>query len=412
MGHVRYATSGKRESLQEDVQPFVDSYKDTKIAIGYNGNLVNANQLRKDVKEKFGGLSSTSDTELLSKKLLEGLKGGDLESAVELCMREIEGSFSVLGLDQDGRLFAFRDPGGIRPLCHGQSEDGGVYGVSSESVGLSINKLEYMGEVKPGELFISSDDGFERKQIEKGKKSFCSFEYAYFARPDSIFNGKPVYKIREEFGKNLARENPDITEKADIVVSIPQTADDSGYGLHIETGLPWERAMRKHRYITSRAFISSPKKRGDIINKKINVDWRAIRGKNIAIAEDSIVRGSTSRRVIKKMRDKGVGDIHLYITFPRIISPCFYGIDMATFRELIGASNTPEEIAEKIGVESVNYQSIDNFVKATGLKKDELCLGCITGNYPTPLAQETADKFKSKFEKGENASGRIYEKGR
>lgn len=413
IGHVRYATSGDKEKLWQDIQPFVDEHNGKKIAIAYNGNLVNNSQLREDLKRKFGGLSSTSDTELLCKKLLEGFQnGGDLPSAVEFCIEEVEGSFSVVGLDQDGRLFAFRDSYGIKPLCYGRDRDGGIYGVSSESVGLSINGLDLVGEVNPGELLIFSSDGFQQEQIvESDKRAFCSFEHDYFARPDSIFNGKPIYKVREEFGKNLAKENPDITEKADLIVSIPQTADDAAYGLHIETGLPWERAIRKHRYVTSRAFISSAEKRDEIIDKKINVDWGRIRGKNVAIAEDSIVRGTTSRTVVKKMKKAGVEDIHLYITFPRITSPCFYGIDMTSYEELIGSDRTPEEIAEEIGVESVNYQSIENFVKAMGLKREELCLGCVTGEYPTPKAQEMAEKSKIKFEKGEEkATARIYER--
>lgn len=411
IGHVRYATSGDKDKLREDIQPFFDEIEGKKVAIGYNGNLVNNTQLREELKEKFGNLSSTSDTELLCKKFLEGFEDGDIYRAVEHCMEDIEGSFSVVGIDEEGRLFAFRDPFGIKPLCYGYDDDREFYGVSSESVGLSINGLEHGGEVKPGELLIISDEGIERKTIVKNeKRAFCSFEYDYFARPDAVFNGRPVYKIREEFGRNLGRENPDITEKADVIVSIPQTADDAAYGLHMETGLPWERAVRKHRYVTSRAFISSSDERNKIIDKKINVDWGKIKGKNIAIAEDSIVRGTTSKRVVRKMKKAGVGDIHLYITFPRIISPCFYGIDMTTYDELIGSDHTPEEIAREIGVKSVNYQSIENFIKATGLDRHELCLGCITEDYPTPLAQKMAERFKAESESGENRPTRIYER--
>lgn len=411
IGHVRYATSGEKDKLWEDIQPYIDEHNGKKIAIGYNGNLVNNTQLREDLKEKFGSLSSTSDTELLCKKLLEGFKNGDLSDAVKYCMEEVEGSYSVVGVDEKGRLFAFRDPYGIKPLCYGSDEEGQKYGVSSESVGLSINGLEYENDVKPGELLTFSENGFQKEQVvESTKKAFCSFEYDYFARPDAIFHGQPVYKIREEFGRNLGRENPDITEKADVVVSIPQTADDAAYGLHMETGLPWERAVRKHRYVTSRAFISSSGERDRIIDKKLNVDWGRIRGKNVAIAEDSIVRGTTSRRVTRKMKKAGVGDIHLYITFPRIVAPCFYGIDMTTYDELIGSDHTPEEIADEIGVSSVNYQSVENFVDAIGLDKEELCLACVDEDYPTPQAQRIAEKVKAKFKKGESKSARVYER--
>lgn len=411
IGHVRYATSGGKDELWQDIQPFIEKKNGKKITIGYNGNLVNKGELKEELRKTCDELRTDCDTELLSKKFLEGIEEGDLFSGARRCMEDIEGAFSVVGLDDEGRFFAFRDPYGIRPLCYGEGEDGEIYAVSSESVGLSINGFKYIDDVKPGEMLVFSDDGIEKKRVMKSeKRAFCAFEYDYFARPDAVFRGTPVYKIREEFGRNLARENPDIPEKADMIVSIPQTANDIAYGLHEETGLPWERAVRKHRYVTSRAFISSSEKRGEIIDKKINVDWSQIKGKDIAIAEDSIVRGTTSSRVTRKMKKVGVGDIHLYLTFPRIISPCFYGIDMTTFEELIGSDHTPDEIADEIGVESVNYQSIEGFVEATGLDREELCLGCVTMNYPTENAQELAEKFKAKFEKGADESGRIYER--
>jgi amidophosphoribosyltransferase len=350
--------------------------------------------------------------ELISKKLLQGLKKGqDLSSSVETCMREIEGAFSVAGLTQDGELFAFRDPLGFRPLCYGRSEDGKIFAVSSESVGLNINNFRYESEVKPGELLVWSKNGFRREQLVKPeRRAFCSFEFAYFARPDSLLNGgnKPVYKIREAFGKNLGAEDKDITKKIDVVVSIPETGDDAAYGLHEQTGMPWERALRKHRYVTDRAFITTQKEREMIIMKKLNIG-EEIKWKRVAVTEDSIVRGDTSRRIIKKMREAGAREVHMYITFPRIISPCFYGIDMSTFGELIGAKHDSDEIAKIIGADSVHYQSIENFIKATGLKRDELCLGCLTCQYPTPLAQKLADEMKARFEKGEKEFGRIYE---
>jgi len=414
IGHVRYATSGRDDKswLMKDVQPFIAGDVNIRIGLAYNGNIVNVAQLRKELQLEFGNFSTSSDVELISKKLLQGLKKGqDLSSSVETCMRDIEGAFSVVGLNQNGELFAFRDPLGIRPLCYGRSEDGKIFAVSSESVGLNINNLRYESEVRPGELLVWSKNGFRREQLVKPeRRAFCSFEFAYFARPDSILNGgnKSVYKIREAFGKNLGAEDKDITKKIDVVISIPETGDDAAYGLHEQTGMPWERAIRKHRYVTDRAFITTQKEREMIIMKKLNVG-NEIRWKRVAVTEDSIVRGDTSRRTIKKMREAGAKEVHMYITFPRIVSPCFYGIDMSTFGELIGAKHDAAEIAKIIGADSVHYQSIENFIKATGLKRDELCLGCLTCQYPTPLAQKLADEMKVKFEKGEKESGRIYE---
>jgi amidophosphoribosyltransferase len=414
IGHVRYATSGKDDKswLMKDVQPFIAGDVNFKIGLSYNGNIVNVAQLRKELQLEFGDSSTSSDVELISRKLLQGLKKGqDLSSSVEACMREIEGAFSVVGLNQNGELFAFRDPLGIRPLCYGRSEDGKIFAVSSESVGLNINNLRYESEVKPGELLVWSKNGFRREQLVKPeRRAFCSFEFAYFARPDSVLNegNKSVYKIREAFGKNLGAEDKDITKKIDVVISIPETGDDAAYGLHEQTGIHWERALRKHRYVTDRAFITTQREREMIIIKKLNVG-NEIRWKRVAVTEDSIVRGDTSRRIIKKMREAGAKEVHMYITFPRIISPCFYGIDMSTFGELVGAKHDAAEIAKIIGADSLHYQSIENFIKATGLKRDELCLGCLTCQYPTPLAQKLADEMKARFEKGEKESGRIYE---
>jgi amidophosphoribosyltransferase len=414
IGHVRYATSGRDDKrwLMKDIQPFFARDENIRIGLAYNGNIVNVAQLRKELHLEFGNVSTSSDVELISKKLLKGLKEGlDLSSAVKTCMLEIEGAFSVVGLTQNGELFAFRDPLGVRPLCYGRSDNGKVFAVSSESVGLNINNFRYESEVKPGELLFWSKKGFKREQLVKPeRRAFCSFEFAYFARPDSVLNGgnKSVYKIREAFGKNLGIEDKDIKKKIDIIISIPETGDDAAYGLHEQTGISWERAIRKHRYVTDRAFITTQKERDMIITKKLNVG-EEIKWKRVAVTEDSIVRGDTSCRIIKKMREAGAREVHMYITFPRIISPCFYGIDMSTFGELIGAKHDADGIARIIGADTVQYQSIENFINATGMKRDELCLGCLTCQYPTPLAQKLADEMKVRFERGEKESGRIYE---
>jgi amidophosphoribosyltransferase len=412
VGHVRYATSGRstRYWLIRDMQPFLVG-REEKIALAFNGNLVNVKELREELKGEARGLSpSSSDIELLSRKLLKGMRNSDLVSAVEGCMRGIEGAFSVVGLTQRGEFFAFRDPLGIKPLCYGCSPDNQTFAVSSESAGLDINEFRYESEVQPGELLIWSGEGMRRERIVRGeRRAFCSFEFAYFARPDSVLDGgKPVYKVREEFGRNLAREDPDLPKRVDLIVSIPSTGDDAAYGMHEVTGIPWERAVRRHRYVVDRAFISSSEEREKIISRKINVT-ETLRGKRIAVVEDSIVRGDTSRRVIRKLRMAGVKEIHFYFTFPRILSPCFYGIDMATFGELIGSTHTEEEIAHLIGADSVHYQSLEGFVRATGMRREDLCLGCLTGQYPTPLAQRIADEMRRRFQAGEVERGRVYE---
>jgi len=413
IGSVRYTTSGgtDEESLKKGIQPVFAETEKVKVAVAFNGNIVNNTWLKKKIREKFPGFSYECDVELICRKLLiELMETHDLASSVTACMKEVEGAFSVTGITQNGELFTFKDPYGIRPLCCGHSENHKIYATSSETVGLDINGFEQGFEVEPGELVTLSEDGFVREQLVPCKKrALCSFEFAYFARPDSRLGNKYVYEVREEFGRNLGREYSEIVKNADMILSIPQTANDAAYGLHEETGIRWERATRRHRYVTERAFILLPQERQTTINRKINLLDRKLRGKTVIVVEDSIVRGDTTKVVIQKLRSKGAKKIHMFITFPRIISPCFYGIAMATYGELIGSTYEPQEIAEIIGADSVNYQSLNNFIKSTGLKKNELCLGCVTGEYPTPLAQRIADEMKEKFERGEKEIGRIYE---
>ncbi|RJS81752.1 amidophosphoribosyltransferase, partial [Candidatus Bathyarchaeota archaeon] len=351
------------------------------------------------------------DADLICHKLLiEFAKTKDLTSAVKKCMEEIEGAFSVVGITKNGEFFAFKDPKGIRPLCAGHGQDGKIFAFSSETVGLDINGFERNFEVEPGEIVMVSENGFERKKLMNEKhKAFCAFEFAYFARPDSRFNEKYVYEIREEFGRNLVKENQDVVKEADIILSLPETGDDSAMGAHEESGLRWERASRRHRYVTERAFILLNKERYATIDKKINILASKVKGKRIIITEDSVVRGDTTKVVIEKLRRMGAKKVHLFVTFPRIIGPCFYGIDMATYGQLIGSKHTPEEIAKIIGADSVRYQSIENFVKATGLSREQLCLACVTGEYPTPLAQKIADEMKKRFLEGYEETGRLYE---
>jgi len=413
IGNVRYTTSGKadKRSLIKGTQPFLVEKENKRVATSFNGNIVNNSRVKKEIREIFPKFSYECDAELVCRKLLiELLRNRDMPSAARACMKEIEGAFSVAGITQDGELFAFKDPYGIRPLCCGFSEDHQVYAVSSETVGLDINGFEFDFEVEPGELVTTSKDGFRREQLMRcERKAFCGFEFAYFSRPDSRLGNKYVYEVREEFGRNLGREHPEIAEKANIIMSIPETGDDAALGLHEETGLRWERASRRHRYVTERAFILLPEERHTTIDRKINILDHKIHGKNVIITEDSIVRGDTTRVVVEKLRQKGAKKVYLFITFPRIIGPCFYGIDMATYGELIGSRYGPERIAEIIGADAVCYQSVDDFIKATGFHENELCMGCVTGKYPTPTAQKMADEMKERFEKGFEETGRIYE---
>jgi amidophosphoribosyltransferase len=413
IANVRYTTSGKcdEKALIKGTQPVTASKNDFRLAVSFNGNVVNTFQLKKEIRKEFPHFSYECDSDLICYKLLiELMNGKDFTSAVETCMQEIEGAFSVAGITKDGKFFAFKDPNGIRPLCAGHSPDHSIYAFSSETVGLDINGLERDFEVEPGELVTVSKDGFRREKLVNGNpRAFCGFEFAYFARPDSRFDERYVYEVREEFGRNLVRENPDIVKDADIIISLPETGDDAALGAHEESGLRWERASRRHRYVTERAFILLNKERYSTIDRKINILASKVKGKRIIVTEDSVVRGDTTKVVIEKLRRMGAEKVYLFVTFPRIIGPCFYGIDMATYGQLIGSKHSAEEIATIIGADAVCYQSIENFVKATGFKRDQLCLACVTGKYPTPLAQRIADEMKKKFLEGYEEKGRLYE---
>jgi amidophosphoribosyltransferase len=417
IGNVRYCTSGNsdHDSLMKDIQPILLEHQSTKIAISYNGNVVNANDVRSLVTNRFGKVSMTADTELIGERLcMELTKGTSIAEAARSCIEDIEGAYSVVGVTEKGELFAFRDRCGIKPLCIGHSADGEVCAISSETVGLDINGLNHNIEtIQAGELVIVSKAGITREQVVTPRnRALCSFEFAYFARPDSILNDttRYVYEARTSLGRNLGKiaEQQGIAKRLDMVIPVPETAEDAAYGFHVETNVPLERAMRRHRYVTDRAFIALNRERSSILDRKMNVLGSKVKDKVVALVDDSIVRGDTTKSVIRKMRDEGAREVHVYITFPKIVSPCCYGIDMATFDELIGSKHSPEEIAELIGADSVTFQSVSDLVSGIGVPVDVLCLGCVTGKYPTQMAQKLVDIAHEHFSKGEQ-TGRVYE---
>ena len=230
-----------------------------------------------------------------------------------------------------------------------------------------------------------------------------------FPRPDSRFDGKYVYEIREDFGRNIVHEFPEVVKDSDIIMSVPETGDDPAMGVHEASGLRWERATRRHRYVTERAFILLSTERFSTIDKKINILGSKVYGKRVIITEDSIVRGDTTKIIIDKLRKAGAKKVYVFVTFPRIIGPCLYGIDMSSYGQLIGSNHNTEEIAKIIGADGVCYQSLEALVKATGQTEDQLCLACVTGKYPTPCAQKMADTAKKMFFEGREIKSRVYE---
>ncbi len=413
IGNVRYTTSGKCDdvSIIDGTQPVVASSDGIKVALSFNGNIVNTMPLKKEMNLNFSDFLYNCDSDIVCHKMLLGLKQGKtLEAAARIVMESLDGAFSVIGITGDGQFFAFKDQHGIKPLCAGHDPEGKTFAFSSETVSLDMNSFVRDFELKPGELVTVSENGFKRTQIiENPREAFCCFEYAYFSRPDSRFDGKYVYEIREDFGRNLVKEFPEIVKDSDIILSVPETGDDPAMGVHEESGLRWERASRRHRYVTERAFILLNNERYSTIDKKINILGSKVAGKRVIITEDSVVRGDTTKIIIEKLRKAGAKKVYLFVTFPRIIGPCFYGIDMSTYGQLIGSRNNPEEIAKIIGADAVCYQSLEGLIGATGQTENQLCLACVTGKYPTPCAQKMSDVMKKRFLEGYEEKNRIYE---
>ena len=411
---MRYTTSGKCDdvSIIDGTQPVTASSDGVTVALSFNGNIVNTLPLRKEMNQNFTDFIYNCDSDIVCHKMLLGLKQGKtLESAARTVMEGLDGAFSVTGITGDGEFFAFKDPHGIKPLCAGHDPNGATFAFSSETVSLDMNSFVRDFELKPGELVIASAEGFKRTQIiQKPREAFCAFEYAYFARPDSTFGDeKYVYEMREEFGRNIVREFPEIAKDGDIIMSVPETGDDSAMGVHEASGLRWERASRRHRYVTERAFILLNTERFSTIDKKINILGSKVAGKRVIITEDSIVRGDTTKVIIEKLRKAGAKKVYVFVTFPRIIGPCFYGIDMSTYGQLVGSRYDAEGIAKIIGADKVCYQSIEGLIRATGRTEDQLCMACINGKYPTPCAQKMADVMKKRFQEGFEEKNRIYE---
>jgi len=413
IGNVRYTTSGKCDdvSIIQGTQPVVASVDGIKLALSFNGNIVNTLPLKKEITENFSNFLYNCDSDIVCHKMLLALKNGkDLPLAAKEVMESLDGAFSVTGITGNGEFFAFKDPHGIKPLCAGHDPVGKTFAFSSETVSFDMNSLVRDFELEPGELVTVTEDGFKRNQLIKNpRKAFCAFEYAYFARPDSRFDGKYVYEIREDFGRNLVKEFPEVIKDGDIILSVPETGDDPAMGVHEASGLRWERASRRHRYVTERAFILLNMERYSTIDKKINILGSKVADKRVIVTEDSVVRGDTTKVIIEKLRKVGAKKVYLFVTFPRIIGPCFYGIDMSSYGQLVGAKHTPDEIAKIIQADRVCYQSLEGLIQATGQTENQLCLACITGKYPTPCAQKMADAMKKRFVEGYEEKGRIYE---
>lgn len=390
IGHVRYSTTGG--SKIENCQPLLVSFKSGTIAIAHNGNLVNSKGLRAELEKEGRIFLSDSDTEVIAHLLVKKLMHSELEDAVRELMKHLVGSYSLVIL-VDNTLVAVRDSLGVKPFCLGQIDNG--YMVASESAAIDILNGVFIRDVAPGEMLIFKDGTFESRQLVRSKNyAHCVFEYIYFARPDSVIDGELVYNVRMRIGQTLFSEYP---AKADIVSPVPDSGITAAIGFSKRSGIDYMEGLMKNRYIGRTFIMPGQDMRETAVRLKLNTIKPNIEGKNVVLVDDSIVRGTTSRRIIDLMRKSGAREVHMRVASPPIISPCYLGIDMATREELVAAHKAVKGVEAVINADSLGYISIEGLVNSIGIPKDDLCLGCLTGAYPVEIPGEQCARRQLKL---------------
>lgn len=403
VGHVRYGTTGGND--RSNAQPIVVNHIKGRMALAHNGNIVNCEQLRRELELEGSIFSSTSDTEVISYIITkERLKAPSIEQAVNQAMRRVKGAYSLV-IMSPSKLIAVRDAHGFRPLCYGKTEDG-RYVVASESCALDAVSAKFIRDIRPGEIVVFDQDGARSITDHCGEAdgSLCVFEYIYFARPDSIIDGCSVHNARMRAGAFLALEHP---VQADVVIGVPDSGLDAAVGYAKQAGIPYEIGFIKNKYI-GRTFIQpGQKSREDKVKIKLNPIADVVRGKRIVMIDDSIVRGTTSARIVKLLREEGAKEIHMRVSAPPFLNPCYYGTDIDSRENLIAASHSVEEIAKIIGVDSLGYLSVESVKQiAKGLHGTGYCTACFDGAYPTEIPETTS---KNRFESKISAQGKKQE---
>lgn len=377
LGHVRYATAGGR--TVENAQPMLNKFKLGSIALAHNGQLVNYEPLQEMLEETGSTFTSTSDTEIILKLIARNYKKG-LEKAVENAIQLIKGSFALCVMTENC-LIGARDPYGIRPLCLGQVENGWI--LASESCAIDAMNGTFVRDVKPGEIVIITEEGLKSIELqEQTSKQTCIFEYVYFARPDSVIDGIPVQLARLKMGEILAIENP---VEADVVIGVPDSGIGAALGYSATSGIPYAMGIVKNKYI-GRTFIApTQKERENMVFVKLNAIKSDLYGKRVIVIDDSIVRGTTSRRLVQILRKAGAKEVHFRVSSPPVRFPCYLGIDTPTKAELISSAHDVEQIRKEIGADSLSFITLDGMIEALRLCApvlDGFCKGCFSGIYP------------------------------
>jgi amidophosphoribosyltransferase len=408
IGHVRYSTVGQpateetasdETKIEAFAQPYFSDRLKGGVVLCHNGNLVNFPTLCTDLQSEGTCLTATCDAEVILKILVEELsRDPSIERAVHTCMRKFEGSYSVVAITGAGEVIGFRDPHGFRPLCFGENSDLLLF--ASESAALDVNGIHEVSDVKPGELVIlQKGEKPVRKQIvTQQAQAHCMFEFVYFSRPDSIIDQRDVYSVRIALGRNLART---YKTHADVIVPVPDTARPAAEGISRETGIPVLEGLIKNRYVGRTFIMPRQEGRDNAVRLKLNAVRTVVHQKNVLLVDDSIVRGTTMRKIVNLLKDAGAARVEVWITCPPIKSPCFYGIDMTSYMELVASNSSVEEIRRAVGADELCYQTIDGLLDAIGFTRSETCLACLTGQYPTPLAQKLADEMRGKEMSGQ-----------
>jgi len=380
LGHIRYSTTGS--SVEANAQPIVaEGFRH--VAVAHNGNLVNTNKLRCDMEENGHVFKSTSDTEVIAEMIAQST-APTLEEAVKETLPKLKGAFS-LGILSEGKLIGARDPHGNRPLCIGSLGDG-KWVLSSETCALSIIGAEFYREIEAGEMAIISDGKVSAmRYAEPARKALCIFEFIYFARPDSIMMGRTLNTCRGNMGRSIARQAP---VPGDIVFCVPDSGSPAAIGYAAESGIPYDIGFVKNRYV-GRTFIQPDQSMRELgIRMKLNPLGDNIKGKRVILVDDSIVRGTTSSKIVKMLYQQGALEVHVRVSSPPIKHPCFYGIDMATREELLASSRSVEDIRKFIGCDSLEYLDIERLFEATGLDRSNFCAACFNADYPVPIPQQ------------------------
>ncbi len=377
IGHVRYSTTGR--SFKQNAQPLAFAFKGGNISLCHNGNLVNAVELRDRLEDNGAIFRTTIDTEVIAHLIAKNYDKG-FENAIISALGEIKGAYSLCVVE-DNKLIGVRDPNGIRPLVIGKFNDG--YILASESVVLDVLGAEFVRDVEAGEMVIIDDGGIRSvRYSDCDKLAHSSFEYVYFARPDSVIDGKSVYETRKRAGEILAKSYPC---DADVVIPVPDSGRSAAIGYSNYSGIVYDEGLIKNKYV-GRTFIQPTQEmRETAVRMKLNVLRASVEGKSVVLIDDSIVRATTSKKIVKLLRDAGAREIHLRVSSPPVKYPSFYGIDTPCKEELIASTKSIEEIRDIIGADSLHFLTVDELVESIGFARDELCLDVFTGEYPVEI---------------------------